>query len=81
MIDEKKNSFWLTHCSVIPPDNLRMILVAVIGSIVAKISLIFNAFLFYVLIQRKQNKKTHLLYLTFMSLIDVFLSGNFLESY
>lgn len=73
--EENHDSFWIAHCSVVPPENLRMILVAIVGSGVAGISLFFNAFLFYVLICRKKNKKTHLLYLIIMALIDVFLSG------
>lgn len=71
----EKDQFWQEHCSVIPPEQHRMILVAIIGSLIASISFIFNGFLFLILISKRQNRKKHLLYLMIMAIIDVFLSG------
>uniref|UniRef100_A0A915DJ51 Histone H2A/H2B/H3 domain-containing protein n=1 Tax=Ditylenchus dipsaci TaxID=166011 RepID=A0A915DJ51_9BILA len=75
---EEADHFWEEHCSVIPPESLRMILVAVVGTIIASISFFFNAFLFFVLVVKRQNRKTHLLYLLILALIDVFLSASYI---
>ncbi|CAD5211935.1 unnamed protein product [Bursaphelenchus okinawaensis] len=65
-------------CSVIPPEGLRMAMVAVAGTFIAVVSLIFNAFLFVLLISNPQYRRTHLLYLAFLALIDTFLSASYI---
>ncbi|KAI1727567.1 7 transmembrane receptor (rhodopsin family) domain-containing protein [Ditylenchus destructor] len=77
-VPAESEDFWQEHCSVIPPEPLRLILVALIGTTVALISFIFNLFLFLVLVVKKKNRKTHLLYLIILALIDVFLSASYI---
>lgn len=64
-------------CTVIPPEGLRMIMVGVMGTLIASVSLVFNLFLFMLLISNPQHRRTHLLYLAILALIDSFLSGSY----
>lgn len=52
-------------------------MVGVFGAIVALLSVIFNSFLFIVLIRNHRHRSSHLIYLTFLALADTFLSGKF----
>lgn len=63
------------NCEIIPPETLRLYLVGVCGTILATISLVFNVFLFFLLVKNRHHRKSHLLYLIFLALIDAFLSG------
>jgi hypothetical protein len=72
---DDNDEFWNEHCAVIPPEELRLFLVGIVGTIIASTSFIFNAFLFFVLIAKKQNRRSHFIYLIFLAFIDTFLSG------
>uniref|UniRef100_A0A7E4VLD4 G_PROTEIN_RECEP_F1_2 domain-containing protein n=1 Tax=Panagrellus redivivus TaxID=6233 RepID=A0A7E4VLD4_PANRE len=72
------DDWWEDHCSIIPPETLRIVLVGVIGTLLATTSLIFNVFLFVILVKSRQHRRTHLLYLLLLALIDVFLSGSYI---
>ena len=63
------------NCEIIPPETLRLYLVGVCGTILATISLVFNVFLFLLLVRNRHHRRSHLLYLLLLALIDVFLSG------
>jgi hypothetical protein len=76
-VDTEKESWWLEHCSVIPPEELRLFLVGILGTVIAAISFVFNTFLFFVLFTDQQNRRNHFIYLIFLALIDSFLSGKF----
>ena len=65
-------------CAVIPPDGTRLIIVAIVGNGIAIFSLLFNGGLFVLLVASEQSRRTHLIYLIFMSFIDVFLSAAYI---
>uniref|UniRef100_A0A1I7ZN74 G_PROTEIN_RECEP_F1_2 domain-containing protein n=1 Tax=Steinernema glaseri TaxID=37863 RepID=A0A1I7ZN74_9BILA len=72
------DEWWQEHCSIIPPEPLRLLLVAVVGSALALLSIAFNLFLFVILIKNSHHRASHLVYLTFLALIDVFLSASYI---
>ncbi|MFH4980713.1 hypothetical protein AB6A40_007422 [Gnathostoma spinigerum] len=72
------DSWWEEHCSVISPEPERLIIVGFIGSILATVSAIFNAFLFYSLLSIPSTLHCHLLYLTLLAFFDTFLSGSYI---
>ncbi|KJH49398.1 hypothetical protein DICVIV_04481 [Dictyocaulus viviparus] len=42
--------WWEENCSIIPPERSRLVLVGVAGAIIASISVVFNTFLFCILV-------------------------------
>ncbi|CEF59394.1 GPCR, rhodopsin-like, 7TM domain-containing protein [Strongyloides ratti] len=72
------DEFWETHCSVITPEESRFIMVGIVGSLVAIISVIFNTFLFSILISSRNNRYSQLLYLIFLAFSDIFLSASYI---
>jgi hypothetical protein len=73
-----EDEWWEEHCSVIAPEALRFILVGILGTGIATISLVFNTVLFIVLISNAHHRRTHFIYLIFMALIDTFLSASYI---
>ncbi|KAK0403996.1 hypothetical protein QR680_017230 [Steinernema hermaphroditum] len=72
------DEWWLEHCSIIPPEQLRLLLVAVLGSALSVVSVAFNLFLFVILVKNPHHRASHLVYLTFLAFIDVFLSASYI---
>lgn len=72
------DEFWETHCSVITPEESRFIMVGIVGSFVAITSVIFNTFLFSILISSRNNRYSQLLYLIFLAFSDIFLSASYI---
>uniref|UniRef100_A0A0M3IM67 G_PROTEIN_RECEP_F1_2 domain-containing protein n=1 Tax=Ascaris lumbricoides TaxID=6252 RepID=A0A0M3IM67_ASCLU len=74
----EEDSWWEEHCSVIPPETLRLILVGCAGSILATVSVIFNMFLFITLVFNRTHHRSQFLYLIFLALFDTFLSASYI---
>uniref|UniRef100_A0A915BWP5 G-protein coupled receptors family 1 profile domain-containing protein n=2 Tax=Parascaris TaxID=6254 RepID=A0A915BWP5_PARUN len=74
----EEDSWWEEHCSVIPPESLRLILVGCAGSILATVSVIFNTFLFITLVFNRTHHRSQFLYLIFLALFDTFLSASYI---
>ncbi|TKR80531.1 hypothetical protein L596_014593 [Steinernema carpocapsae] len=74
----ERDQWWEEHCSIIPPETFRLILVALVGSALSIVSIAFNLFLFVILIKNPHHRASHLVYLTFLALIDVFLSASYI---
>ncbi|KAE9412003.1 hypothetical protein Angca_000043, partial [Angiostrongylus cantonensis] len=55
-----------------------LVLVGVAGAIIASISVIFNVFLFYILVINRRYRLTSLIYLIFLALADTFLSAAYI---
>ncbi|VDM63237.1 unnamed protein product [Angiostrongylus costaricensis] len=55
-----------------------LVLVGVAGAIIASISVIFNVFLFYILVSNRRYRSTSLIYLIFLALADTFLSAAYI---
>ncbi|CAJ0605654.1 unnamed protein product [Cylicocyclus nassatus] len=70
--------WWEENCAIIPPEQERLFLVGVAGAIVASISVIFNMFLFCILVRNKRYRSSSLIYLTFLALADTFLSAAYI---
>ncbi|KAK6015824.1 hypothetical protein OSTOST_18702, partial [Ostertagia ostertagi] len=62
----------------LPPPAERLVLVGVAGAIIALISVVFNMFLFCVLIRNKRYRSSSLIYLTFLAFSDTFLSAAYI---
>uniref|UniRef100_A0A0N5A3F7 G_PROTEIN_RECEP_F1_2 domain-containing protein n=1 Tax=Parastrongyloides trichosuri TaxID=131310 RepID=A0A0N5A3F7_PARTI len=78
MIKSIHDEFWEEHCSVITPEDSRFIMVGIVGSLVAIISVIFNTFLFSILVSSRNNRYSQLLYLIFLAFSDIFLSASYI---
>lgn len=53
-------------------------LVGVVGAVIAFISVCFNTFLFVVLCRNPRHRHSHLVYLMFLSVADIFLSAAYI---
>ncbi|CAB3405534.1 unnamed protein product [Caenorhabditis bovis] len=72
------DEWWELNCSIIPPEFNRLMLVGVIGALIASISVCFNTFLFIVLLRNPRHRHSHLIYLMFLALADIFLSAAYI---
>uniref|UniRef100_A0AC35TX90 G_PROTEIN_RECEP_F1_2 domain-containing protein n=1 Tax=Rhabditophanes sp. KR3021 TaxID=114890 RepID=A0AC35TX90_9BILA len=72
------DAWWEEHCSVIPPERIRFIMVSIVGSLVAIISVFFNTFLFSILVSSRSYRNSQLLYLLFLAFSDIFLSASYI---
>ncbi|KHJ93155.1 7 transmembrane receptor, partial [Oesophagostomum dentatum] len=55
-----------------------LFLVGVVGAIIASISVVFNTFLFCILVRNRRYRSSSLIYLTFLALADTFLSAAYI---
>lgn len=62
-------------CSIIPPEFTRLVLVGMCGSTVSVVSFILNSLLFTVLVSNPRHHSSHVLYLIWLALFDIFISG------
>uniref|UniRef100_A0A1I7X9Z7 G_PROTEIN_RECEP_F1_2 domain-containing protein n=1 Tax=Heterorhabditis bacteriophora TaxID=37862 RepID=A0A1I7X9Z7_HETBA len=87
---EEDYDWWQENCAIIPPEtsrcifdfkefSFRLILVGVVGALIACVSVLFNTFLFCILVRNKRHRSSHLIYLTFLALADTFLSGIYIS--
>ncbi|EYC44284.1 hypothetical protein Y032_0466g1973 [Ancylostoma ceylanicum] len=81
VVIEEDYDWWEEHCAIIPPEQSRLFLVGVAGAIIASISVVFNMFLFCILVRNKRYRSSSLIYLTFLALADTFLSGSFSRAF
>ncbi|KAF1763743.1 hypothetical protein GCK72_003688 [Caenorhabditis remanei] len=73
-----EDEWWEMNCSIIPPEFNRLMLVGVVGAVIAFISVCFNTFLFVVLFRNPRHRHSHLIYLMFLSVADIFLSASYI---
>ncbi|CAJ0955688.1 unnamed protein product, partial [Mesorhabditis belari] len=66
--------FWEENCMIISPGETSFIVIGVIGCSVAGLSVVFNTFLFWLLMKNRKHRSSHLLYLTFLAAFDIFVS-------
>ncbi|WKX93607.1 hypothetical protein Q1695_011124 [Nippostrongylus brasiliensis] len=76
--DDEDYDWWQENCAIIPPESSRLLLVGVAGAIIASISVVFNMFLFCILVRHKRYRSSNLIYLTFLALADTFLSAAYI---
>ncbi|KAK6738057.1 hypothetical protein RB195_020265 [Necator americanus] len=78
VLEEEDYDWWEEHCAIIPPEQSRLFLVGVAGAIIASISVVFNMFLFCILVRNRRYRSSSLIYLTFLALADTFLSAAYI---
>ncbi|CAI4226558.1 unnamed protein product [Auanema sp. JU1783] len=76
--EDEEYDWWDANCSIIYPELSRLILVGVVGAVIAFTSVCFNTFLFCVLFRNKRHRSSHVLYLIFLAMADVFLSASYI---
>ncbi|KAI6227949.1 hypothetical protein M3Y95_00570700 [Aphelenchoides besseyi] len=75
---ESEDEWWFERCAVYPPEGTRLFLVGFLGTFTAVVSLVFNGFLFLIFISKRHHRRSHVAYLTFLALIDTFLSASYI---
>ncbi|PAV85359.1 hypothetical protein WR25_12785 [Diploscapter pachys] len=77
-MDEEEPDFWSLHCEVFDPEVERLVIVGVLGAAISIVSLVFNTFLFFVLLSNRRHRHSQFLYLIFLAFADIFISVAYL---
>uniref|UniRef100_A0A914US54 G-protein coupled receptors family 1 profile domain-containing protein n=1 Tax=Plectus sambesii TaxID=2011161 RepID=A0A914US54_9BILA len=65
-------------CSIIPPEFIRLVLVGMCGSSISFVSFVLNSLLFTVLVSNPRHHSSHVLYLIWLALFDIFISVSYI---